>query len=77
VSPRSVAACRVVGKAPAIAVAVEGDPDTLFVYDRCAPAGIAAAESGADGFIRVAFLTVALIVLAGAGLMVWRFRAWV
>jgi hypothetical protein len=65
----SVAARRVVGKAPAIAVAVEGDPDTLFVYDRRAPAGIAAAESAAAGFIRVAFLTVALIVLAGAGLM--------
>jgi hypothetical protein len=47
---RSVTVRRAVGKSPAVAVAVEGDPDTLFVYDRRAPAGIAAAEPGADGF---------------------------
>lgn len=35
-----------VGKAPAVAVAVEGDPDTVFLYARKAPASAAADKTG-------------------------------
>lgn len=60
------------GKAPAVAVAVEGDPDTVFLYARKAPASAAADRAGDDGLMRVGFLALALILLGGGALAGWR-----
>ena len=56
-----------------MAVAVEGDADTVFLYARRVPGAEAAAESSRGGFVRAALLGVALLLLAGGALAVWRF----
>jgi hypothetical protein len=69
---RDVVVRRVVGKAPAVAVAVEGDSDTVFLFARKAPVLNAAGTAGHDDLIRTAVLAAALVLLVGAALAMWR-----
>jgi hypothetical protein len=69
---RDVIVRRVVGKAPAEAVAVEGNPDTVFLYDRPLPISDAAGEAGHDGFTRAAVFALALLLLGAGALAIWR-----
>jgi hypothetical protein len=70
---RAVVVRGVVGKSPAVAVAVEGDADTVFLYARRVPGAEAAAASGRGGFVRAALLGLTLVLLAGGALAIWRF----
>jgi hypothetical protein len=70
---RTVIVRRVLGKSPAVAVAVAGDADTVFIFERKVPVAEAAAGSSQRGLIRVSLLGLALILLACGALATWRF----
>jgi hypothetical protein len=69
---RDVIVRSVVGRAPAEAVAVDGDPDTVFLFARKAPVSDAAGTTRDDGFIHIAVRALALLLLGGGAFALWR-----